>query len=128
MAELGSLEPLVHEAEQGYAYYRIEFLANYPEPDETATGDVGGKIARVYFSVQPPGTSAPDGGSPGPDAAGHCQSSAHDGGDSCVDQSDDEGCGCRTGDGTSTGLGLLVTVLFTTWFRRRPKPGRAARR
>src|SRR3989338_3894034 len=48
---LGSLNPLTKTISQGYPYYKIEFLANYPEPDGSATGDVGVKIVRVYFKV-----------------------------------------------------------------------------
>jgi hypothetical protein len=49
--ELGSLEPLSIRLDSGYRFYRIELLGNYPVPDQTATGDVGGKIARVYFAL-----------------------------------------------------------------------------
>ena len=49
---LGSLSPLTHTILQGYPYYKVEFLLNYPNPDPNlATGDVGGKLARVYFKV-----------------------------------------------------------------------------
>lgn len=53
-AELGSLDPLTNTIDQGYAYYKVEFLGNYPDPDGTSTGDVGGKIVRVYFKVEEP--------------------------------------------------------------------------
>jgi hypothetical protein len=59
-AELGSLEPLVHEIEEGHPYYRIEFLGNYPQPDATATGDVGAKVTRVYFAVEGEGAPTDD--------------------------------------------------------------------
>lgn len=51
-AYLGSsTSALTKSVSQGYPYYKIAFLMNYPEPDNTSTGDVGGKIVRVYFAV-----------------------------------------------------------------------------
>jgi hypothetical protein len=58
-AELGSLSPLTRTVSPGYPYYKIEFLGNYPNPDGSATGDVGGKITRVYFKVGSGGGATP---------------------------------------------------------------------
>lgn len=52
------IEPLVKTIPQGYQYYKVEFLMNYPNPSSSATGDVGGKLVRVYFK-----TSSGGGGS-----------------------------------------------------------------
>lgn len=48
---LGSLNPIQKTISQGYNFYKVEFLMNYPTPNGSATGDVGGKLARVYFRV-----------------------------------------------------------------------------
>ena len=56
---LGSLNPLTNKINQGYPYYKIEFLGNYPEPDSSATGDVGIKVSRVYFKVSNGSTITP---------------------------------------------------------------------
>lgn len=37
---------------QGYAYYKVELRASYPEPDSTTSGGVGGKLTGVYFATQ----------------------------------------------------------------------------
>jgi hypothetical protein len=41
----------LHRLVSGHPYYKLEFLANYPDPDGSATGDVGVKVTRVYFQV-----------------------------------------------------------------------------
>jgi hypothetical protein len=46
------LTPMQVTIPQGYQYYNIEFLMRYPDPNPSlSTGDVGGKLARVYFNV-----------------------------------------------------------------------------
>jgi uncharacterized protein (TIGR03382 family) len=98
--ELGSLSPLTHTTDQGYSFYKIELLGNYPQPDATTTGDVGGKIARVYFSVQAGGDPGNDPGDESEDETGHSSS------------------GCATsGSNATSGTGLLLVVLW--WLSRR---------
>lgn len=53
---LGSEHPISKTIPKGYKYYKVEFLMNYPDPVASpVTGDVGGKLARVYFSVKSAG-------------------------------------------------------------------------
>jgi len=63
---LGSANPIPNTIPTGYPYYKVEFVMNYPNPDPSkVTGDVGGKLARVYFAIDGVG-----GGDPGGDVAG----------------------------------------------------------
>lgn len=146
-AELGSLDPLVQSLERGYPYYKIEFLGNYPEPSATATGDVGGKIARVYFNVfddVPPDPGSDDGGgetndsgeddttangdgtgggegsttSPNPSTTGDTDADVVSASDSDGAASDTDGCGCTSGS-TPPPLLWLITLLALTYRRRR---------
>ncbi|HZM83020.1 MAG TPA: hypothetical protein VFC19_45465 [Candidatus Limnocylindrales bacterium] len=38
---------------QGYPYYRVQLRASYPNPDNTASGAVGGKVTGLYFTTAP---------------------------------------------------------------------------
>lgn len=147
-AELGSLEPLVHELEQGHAYYRIEFLANYPQPDATATGDVGGKVTRVYFAVgdEPAGDTSASAGSGDAEGSGGSSAGLDDSGgsgattgtDATASAGDttgsaagggDEGCSCIAGQ-PRTGTAWLLPLVWIGLgiHRRRDRPGRAPSR
>jgi len=57
----GPLNPVRFNPPQTYRFYKIEFMMKYPQPDSTATGNVGGKLARVFFKVSGSGgtTSTP---------------------------------------------------------------------
>lgn len=131
-AELGGLAPLTFEAPRGYAYYRIEFLGNYPQPDASDTGDVGGKVTRVYFALGAGGAGSGGGGGGTTGAGGAGGDPGGSGGapgspgtpDEDVDESG--GCACATagesggrGAGATGGLLLALSAVLRRARRRR---------
>lgn len=153
-ADLGALEPLSREIAAGYPYYKVEFLGNYPEPDASPTGDVGGKIVRVYFAVGDgpagatsgdstggtgdgsSGTGEPTGG--GDSAGGTGEPTGGEASDTGTSNTDsgasdsasggegvgEQGCAC---DVREEGLIAPLVLAFAGLTRRRRSPMKRAR-
>ncbi|QQR88521.1 MAG: hypothetical protein IPJ88_09590 [Myxococcales bacterium] len=117
----------------GYAYYKVEFLGNYPNPDNSATGDVGGKIARVYFSVGDPPPGSVGGEGPGGNGGvdGNTDGGISGGSDSGTSSEDagtdgilpapstDGGCACYVADSNDQSTMQLLGWFFMAVLLRR---------